>query len=446
VLASDELELSALRVRFLAVSEQIAELLNGLVKRIGNAPPATQASLLVSAGQIAAAQHRLREEADRLVGLPAERAAILQITLQAQLGASCQLANILGADQALSAQFANIAQQLAQFNRPPPIPRQSWQSAANPGGYDRFDYAMDPLTPDEETARRRDNDSQRRSRFGLSPISRALTSQSLTLVGSLLFGLLLAWARLPSEGDKQELAMRSLPTPEHQVAEMPPLPVPLAPPQQPRSQAADTTSPLPQAEASRGRDREPLVIIARVPEPMPPSTTADAASVRTPEGNVEPALPERNVGPIPLERNVGPVPLERNVGPVPPERNVGPVLLERNLGPVPKADTRPGPVPGPVALALPPPATNPTPATPNYVPVVFTHQDKDTAKRAFAELQRHYPKLLKNRQSEVQEVDMGKSGIWYRLFVLPPGTRQQATESCARLEAAGHDRCWVKEY
>jgi len=398
-----------------------------------------------------------------LVGLPAERAAILQITLQAQLGASSQLANILGTDQALSAQFANIARQLAQFNRPPPIPtgRQTWQSAANPGGYDRFDYAMDPLPQDEETARRRDNHSQRRSRFGLSPIFRALTSQSLTLVGSLLFGLLLAWARLPSEGDKHELAMRSLPTPEHQVNEMPPLPVPLAPPQQSRSQEADTTSARPEAEASRGRDREPLVIIARAPEPTPPSATADAASMRT---------PERNIGPLSLERNVEPEPPARNVDPVALERNQGPASLERNLAPVPKADTRPGPgpgpgpgpvpgsllgsvpgpmpgpMPGPVALALPPPATNPTPATPSYVPVVFTHQDKDTAKRAFAELQRHYPKLLRNRQSEVQEVDMGKSGIWYRLFVLPPGTRQQAAESCARLAAAGHDRCWVKEY
>jgi hypothetical protein len=80
------------------------------------------------------------------------------------------------------------------------------------------------------------------------------------------------------------------------------------------------------------------------------------------------------------------------------------------------------------------------------VPVVFTHQDRETAERAFVELQQQYPKLLKNRHSEVQEANMGKTGIWYRLLVLPPGTRQQATDSCARLTAAGHDRCWVKEY
>jgi hypothetical protein len=81
-----------------------------------------------------------------------------------------------------------------------------------------------------------------------------------------------------------------------------------------------------------------------------------------------------------------------------------------------------------------------------FVPVVFTHKDKGTALRAFAELQRRFPKLVAHRQSELQLVDTGKNGIWYRLVVLPAGPHQEASEICGRLQAAGHTRCWVKPY
>jgi hypothetical protein len=80
------------------------------------------------------------------------------------------------------------------------------------------------------------------------------------------------------------------------------------------------------------------------------------------------------------------------------------------------------------------------------VPVVFTHKDRGTALRAFAELKRRYPKLMAHRQNELQFVDTGKNGIWYRLVVLPAGSHQEASETCDRLQAAGYDRCWVKPY
>src|SRR5215467_12050157 len=124
VVASVELELHSLRARLLAVSEQITGQLAGLAQRIGVAPPATQASLLVLAGQIAAAQRRLRDETNRLVGHPAECAAILRITLQAQLAVSRQLADMVGTDQVLShlsTKLANIATELAQVYRTEPI-------------------------------------------------------------------------------------------------------------------------------------------------------------------------------------------------------------------------------------------------------------------------------------------------------------------------------------
>jgi hypothetical protein len=60
------------------------------------------------------------------------------------------------------------------------------------------------------------------------------------------------------------------------------------------------------------------------------------------------------------------------------------------------------------------------PAGEQFVPVVFTHQDKGTGQRAFVELRQQYPKLLQHRQSELQPVDVAKKGVWYRLVVLPP--------------------------
>jgi hypothetical protein len=43
-------------------------------------------------------------------------------------------------------------------------------------------------------------------------------------------------------------------------------------------------------------------------------------------------------------------------------------------------------------------------------------------------------------------VDLSQKGIWHRLVVLPPGSRQSALDFCDQLLAAGYDRCWVKGY
>jgi hypothetical protein len=81
-----------------------------------------------------------------------------------------------------------------------------------------------------------------------------------------------------------------------------------------------------------------------------------------------------------------------------------------------------------------------------FVPVVFTDKDKARALRAFSELQMRYPRLLSQRRAEAQPVDLGAKGVWNRLVVLPPGSRQSATAFCDQLLAAGYDRCWVKSY
>ena len=81
-----------------------------------------------------------------------------------------------------------------------------------------------------------------------------------------------------------------------------------------------------------------------------------------------------------------------------------------------------------------------------FVPVVFTHRDRATAVRALGELRMHYRQLLRDRQGEIQPVDLGEKGVWHRLVLLPPGSRPEVTKLCDQLLKEGYDRCWVKAY
>ena len=112
----------------------------------------------------------------------------------------------------------------------------------------------------------------------------------------------------------------------------------------------------------------------------------------------------------------------------------------------PPSDTQPIPLPKTLASgggATSQPAAG---GSSGFVPVVFTDKDKARALRAFSELQMRYPRLLSQRRAEAQPVDLGAKGVWNRLVVLPPGSRQSATAFCDQLLAAGYDRCWVKSY
>jgi hypothetical protein len=412
VLASDEFELRSLRIRFLAASEQITGQLAALARRIGGAPPAAQASLLVLAGQIAAAQQRLRDETDRLVMHRADCAAILPIILQAQLAVSSQLANILGADHTLShlgSKLANIAQELARVHGPDPsrVGDQTWETWTQQGEHDdRADVEANAsdfpvgLTPNGEEFSRIFEPNPAYPTLlakigaGLSVVAAAATFRSLAVTGCLLCSLIVAYAHLYTS-DQQAVATRSLPASEPKIAAAPRVRSSQSRPQLPEARTAYAQAIRPEAEDARTRDLD--LSVSAAPEPTPPPFTAHASILLIPE---------------------------------------------RNAGPVPQADNWGGTVTSAQSLAV----NKPIPTTPSYVPVVFTHKDKHTAERAFAELQLQYPKLLRNRQSGLKVVNVGEKGIWYRVFILPPGTRQQATESCARLAAAGHDRCWVKEY
>ena len=72
---ASEIELAALRSQFVATSEEIAKDLSLLAGRIDEEPAELRALQLAAAKEIAAAQMRLRLEADRLEGPPERRIA-----------------------------------------------------------------------------------------------------------------------------------------------------------------------------------------------------------------------------------------------------------------------------------------------------------------------------------------------------------------------------------
>jgi hypothetical protein len=106
----------------------------------------------------------------------------------------------------------------------------------------------------------------------------------------------------------------------------------------------------------------------------------------------------------------------------------------------------PAPLPSAPATDRPDTAAIVRSANERFVPVVFTGKDQAEVLRAFGALQIQYPTLLSPRRAETQPVDLGQKGIWHRLIVLPPSSRQSALDFCDQLMAAGYDRCWVKGY
>jgi hypothetical protein len=110
------------------------------------------------------------------------------------------------------------------------------------------------------------------------------------------------------------------------------------------------------------------------------------------------------------------------------------------------ARTVPSPLPSAPVSDRPDTAATAHGINESFVPVVFTGKDQATVLRTFAALQNRYPTLLSPRRAETQPVDLGQKGVWHRLVVLPPGSRQTALNFCDQLLAVGYDQCWVKGY
>jgi hypothetical protein len=160
-----------------------------------------------------------------------------------------------------------------------------------------------------------------------------------------------------------------------------------------------------------------------------------------------PAAASREVAPARISNDLAATPSLPSEGPKAADANSIRTTSMPSRAPVLAAATVPAPLP-PSAPGTDRPDTAAIVRSANerFVPVVFTGKDQTQVLRTFAALQVRYATLLSPRRAETQPVDLGQKGIWHRLIVLPPGSRQSALDFCDQLLAAGYDRCWVKGY
>jgi hypothetical protein len=210
--------------------------------------------------------------------------------------------------------------------------------------------------------------------------------------------------------------------------------IPIAPNSgQPPVQAVTTTAP-PAAPAG-------APVIA-----LPPGVTID--NLGPPRGQPPPSAAR-----APLPAPVAAAP-SRAAPPPPPVRvasaaaNMPPPAEAEPVAPVKKAPA----VTKPAASKNPVPKTKEAAAAPatgsgaGYVAVLSSQKSRMDALKIFANMQEKYGEVLSSRTPDVQEANLGEKGVWYRLVVGPPGSRDAAASLCTQLKAAGYGSCWVTAY
>nr|HML28263.1 SPOR domain-containing protein [Hyphomicrobium sp.] len=68
----------------------------------------------------------------------------------------------------------------------------------------------------------------------------------------------------------------------------------------------------------------------------------------------------------------------------------------------------------------------------------------DALKR-FADMQQKYSDALSGKTPDISSANLSK-GVYDRLVVGPPGSREEANTVCAQLKAQGYRGCWVTSY
>jgi hypothetical protein len=81
-----------------------------------------------------------------------------------------------------------------------------------------------------------------------------------------------------------------------------------------------------------------------------------------------------------------------------------------------------------------------------FVPVLSSQKSRMDALKAFADMQQKYTDVLQSRAPDVREVNLGEKGVWHRLMLGPPGSREAANSVCTQLKAHGYSGCWITTY
>lgn len=230
-------------------------------------------------------------------------------------------------------------------------------------------------------------------------------------------------------------------------------PAPVAAPQ------ARKPEPAPQAAQRREPARAPMEA-AMAPRLIPRAAASEQpAPAPRPQPQARPQLQAQSV-PLPDSRPTPPARVQAQ--PPQPQRQVA---LAQPRPAVTSPVTRPDPpvqqqaerlrrrwpsawrqnrvasVPSAAATgALPRPSVAPGST---YLVQVTAGQDQNEALRTFGKLQSRYPRLLGGYLPNIQKVDLGERGVWYRVRVGPMSQQTAAASFCQQLKAAGAD-CLIR--
>ena len=173
-----------------------------------------------------------------------------------------------------------------------------------------------------------------------------------------------------------------------------------------------------------------------------------------------PGVTLESTGPRPMPRMQGPGPgappsaARIDLPPQgPPARPVPPVRVASAANTPPPLAAEPPPVVKKTPVAKAPPAAPKTKeaavttgGTSGYVAVLSSQKSRMDALKIFANMQEKYGDVLSSKTPDVQEANLGEKGVWYRLVVGPPGSRDSASGVCSQLKTAGYANCWVTTY
>ena len=177
----------------------------------------------------------------------------------------------------------------------------------------------------------------------------------------------------------------------------------------------------------------PGVTIDNIGPPRPPQPPS-AARVQLPQP--PPAAPVKAVPQPPVRI--------ASAANVPPSTDAEPAAPAKKAPAAAKPAASKNPVPKAKQASAAPAATAASGA--GYVAVLSSQKSRMDALKIFANMQEKYGEVLSSRTPDVQEANLGEKGVWYRLVVGPPGSRDAAASLCTQLKSAGYSGCWVTAY
>ncbi|MBO0740989.1 MAG: SPOR domain-containing protein [Hyphomicrobiaceae bacterium] len=197
----------------------------------------------------------------------------------------------------------------------------------------------------------------------------------------------------------------------------------------------------------------PVQVVTTTAPPAAPSAPAIALPPGVTIDNVGPprAQPPPSAARAQLPPPVAP---PARPAPQPPVRIASAANMPPPAEAEPVAPPKKAPIAKPAASKNPVPKTKEASAAPTvstasgagYVAVLSSQKSRMDALKIFANMQEKYGEVLSSRTPDVQEANLGEKGVWYRLVVGPPGSRDAAASLCTQLKAAGYSGCWVTAY